>query len=105
LSTIISSLNVHEYAKSRAIDLLSNSHSWDATNSIFIDLIFPLFKVLNEEDIETIIRLPTESGADILGANTYKLFVERVRDSQMINTKELNDLLSANSANYLIPQV
>ena len=104
LAEAIEPLGVGEIAKDRALQLLQSASSWDRVNSIFSKAVLPLFDHLDREDIERIVRMPTEHGSDLLGAHGYGLFIEKVRERQIISDQELNQLLRVNRAGYLLPQ-
>ncbi|RMS92483.1 hypothetical protein [Pseudomonas coronafaciens] len=89
-------------AKHRAIQLLGSARNWDATNEVFDKLILPLFGSLTGEDVKRIIRMPQETGADLIGAHSYTLFIENVRKHSVVASEELNDMLDANQASYLV---
>ncbi|WP_310452550.1 hypothetical protein [Sulfuritalea sp.] len=104
LAQAINSHGLRTYAKERAIEFLSQARSWDRTNDVFSKSILPLFSCLSAEDIERIIQLPRETGADLLGAHGYRLFIENVRKTAVVDDARLNALLTANGASYLVPQ-
>lgn len=103
LSKAIESHGLRAMAKDRALEILSSSRSWDSTNSIFDELVLPIFGLLNKDDITRIIRMPTESQADLPGAHAYSIFIKSVRESAKFTDDELNELLSENGASYLTP--
>jgi hypothetical protein len=63
----------------------------------------PLFSSLSIQDVERVIRMPTDSDADLPGAHAYKLFIENVRKAALIDEATLNGLLTKNGASYLVP--
>lgn len=104
LSEIVEFPQVHEACKGRALELLAESDTWGRTNAVISRVILPLLEALTAEDVATIVRLPTESGADLLGAHAYALFVDRVRDAGLVEEPELDELLMNNEAGYLVAQ-
>lgn len=104
LDKAINSHNIGNLGKARAISLLAGARSWNSVNEIFSKLVLPVFESLVREDITRIIRMPTETGADLRGATGYRLFIEKVRESGVVEDHELNQLLNENNASYLVPQ-
>lgn len=104
LTEAINTHGIRELAKERALHFLSQVRSWDRANDVFGKVVLPLFSSLSVQDIQRVIRMPTDAGADLPGAHAYKLFVENVRKTTVIDEVTLNDLLSANGASYLVPQ-
>lgn len=104
LSEVVEFPQVQDVCKARALELLAKSGSWDKTNTVITRVILPLFKVLTAEDVTTIVRLPKDRGSDLLGAHAYKLFVDRVRDTGLVEEFELDKLLTDNGADYLVTQ-
>lgn len=100
----ISNFGLAELAKERALDLLSDVGNWTRANNVFAKAVLPLFDILTREDIEQIVRMPTETKADLPGATEYRIFIEQVRRNQIIPEEELNQLLLNNGARYLVPQ-
>ncbi|WP_186118649.1 hypothetical protein [Burkholderia gladioli] len=86
----------------RALQLVSESRNWDAANAALNLLIRPLFDVLSNDDITTIIRMPTSSGTDLLGAHQYSDFIRHVASSGRFQRDELRILLEQNGAAYLV---
>ncbi|CAJ7135215.1 Uncharacterised protein [Burkholderia pseudomallei] len=91
-------------AKRRAIEFLGQSRSFDRTNEVMNRIIFPLFDQLDRADFERIIRLPNETHADLPGAHGYTALIEKLRSRGLFEEAELNALLKANKAWFLIPQ-
>ncbi|BEU62620.1 hypothetical protein MAFF301524_24200 [Ralstonia pseudosolanacearum] len=92
-------------AKDSAIKFLGESHSFNRVNDVMTQAIFPLFEHLTVEDFKRIIQLPTETGADMPGARGYSTFIQKLRETNAIPEVELNALLIANKADYLVPQL
>jgi len=88
-------------AKTHALNLLSLSRSWATTNDLLEKLILPLFPHLTREEIERVIRMPTETRADLPGSNVYSLFIGQVSRLGIIPENELDQLLRDNGAEYL----
>lgn len=105
LINVVNNHGLKALAKDRALNILSEAGSWNYVNRLFNELIFPLFDNLDKNDVERIIKMPSETGADLLGASGYYLFVERIRRSKLLPTHDLNELLKENGAGYLVLQV
>ena len=101
LSESISLHGLGDMAKDRALDILSESGNWGRVNDVFERLIMPIFERLTRADVERIIRMPTETGADLLGANGYGGFIDQLRRIELIPSQELNEMLRVNGATYL----
>ncbi|MGJ0430883.1 hypothetical protein [Methylobacter sp.] len=104
LAGVIQAKSLGNVIKERAIDLLAMSRSWDRVNAVFDKAVLPIFAILQPQDVARIIRLPTECGADLLGAHGFGLFVQKVREAALIPGAELNQLLIENGGWYLVPQ-
>ena len=104
LESVINFEKLNSSVKERAIALLSESCSFDTTNTIFNKAILPIFSTLNSEDIHKIIQLPRTTSADMIGANSYYTFINKVRENSIIASEELDALLVANKASYLVSQ-
>jgi hypothetical protein len=105
LTDAISSRGLRLPAKERALHFLSQVRSWDRANDVFSKAVLPLFDCLTPQDVERIIRMPVEAGADLPGAHGYGLFIESVRKAALLDNPTLNALLSSNRGNYLVPQI
>lgn len=104
LVLVVESQELREFAKERALSILSEAGSWDRANSVFTKAVLPVFSYLNRIDVERIIRMPNEHGSDLLGAHGYRLFIDAVRESSLMTGEELDKLLSENGAEYLVEQ-
>lgn len=104
LSDAVQSPDVQHICKERAIELLGESMSWDRTNSVISKAVLPLFDALTPEDVETIVKLPEDRGADLIGAHGYKSFIDRVRSSGLVAGGDLDALLLAHGSDYLVAQ-
>jgi hypothetical protein len=102
ITNAISKHNIGELAINAAIRFLSNSRSFDKTNEIFDNIIMPLFEKLSKPIFQEIICLPTTSSADMIGATSYKRFIEKLRSKNIFSDEELNNLLDENLAHYLV---
>jgi hypothetical protein len=94
-------INLRHAAKDAAITMLSQAHNWDRVNEVFSKVLLPLFSLLTAEDVERIIRMPRETKADLIGANMYTHFIERVRKTERFDNAVLNEMLIKNHADYL----
>jgi hypothetical protein len=88
--------------KNRAIQLLSEAHSWARVNEVIDKTILPLFDLLDRQDFEKIIRLPIETGADLIHAAGYGALIEKVRSAGVFNSDDLDTPLEENRASYLV---
>jgi hypothetical protein len=104
LESVISFEKLNVPIRERAIALLSESYSFETTNTIFNKAILPIFSTLSSEDVRNIIQLPTTTSADMIGANSYYTFINKVRENNIIAPEELDALLIANKASYLVSQ-
>jgi len=93
--------DIHELAKERAMKLLEEVRSYSSANNVILKTVMPLFSSLTAADIERIIRMPSETDADLPGATGYETFIKSVRDSGVLEVSTLNDLLASNGAAYL----
>lgn len=105
LTDAINSHGLRSPAKARSLQFLSEARNWDRVNEVFSKTVFPLFGDLSVEDVERIIRMPKEDGADLLEARNYRVFIQKVRQSAILDNAMLNALLTENGGSYLIPQV
>lgn len=105
LADAISSRGLRSLAKERSLQFLSQVRSWDRANEVFSKAVLPLFGDLSLQDIERIIRMPSETSADLPGAHAYGLFIEKVRQAAIFDNATLNALLTENGGSYLVPQV
>ncbi len=104
LSQAVSTHRMSLLAKERALHFLSQVRSWDKANEVFSKVVLPVFECLTQQDVERVIRMPVESGADLPGATAYRLFIEKVRKAKLLEESDLNALLAANGSGYLLPQ-
>ena len=104
LADAISTYELRSVAVSRALHFLSEVRSWDRANEVFTKAVLPLFSSLARADVERVLRMPTEHNADLPGAHGFKLFVDAIKQKNLIDEQALNSLLSANGAGYLVPQ-
>ena len=102
LRIAVKDYNLRGPAKSRALELLSNSYSWNKTNEIFTDIVFPLYDFLTVDDIKRVICMPTETQADLPGATSYSVFIDKVRASGVFEGQVLDQMLKDNGAVYLL---
>jgi len=103
LAAAIAEHGFGDLAKERALALLGEAHNWPPANDIFARLIMPLFERLSRADVERIVRMPTDTGADLLGARGYATFVGQVRRAGLVPAVELDALLRRHNADYLVP--
>lgn len=104
LSDAISIYGVRKSAKEPALLLLSKARNWTGANNVFTRVVMPLFDLLTRADVERIIRMPVETSADLPGASAYSTFIDQVRRVGLISSAELDVLLLANRARYLVPE-
>jgi hypothetical protein len=103
LAEAIATYGIRGEAKERALALLSEAGNWIRVNSLFTRLVMPLFELLTRTDVERIIRMSTETEADLPGSSGYNTFIDQVRRSGLIPEPELNAVLRTNRAGYLAP--
>lgn len=101
LAVAIKDHSVGALAKDRALVLLSESRSWNTSNDLFARVVMPLFSCLTRADVERIVRMPTETGADLPGAGGYSKFIDEVRDV-LIPSADLDALLLQHGGGHLI---
>lgn len=104
LADAISTHGLKSVSASRALQFLSEVRSWDRANEVFTKLVLPIFSSLTKPEIERVLRMPTESGADLPGAHGFRLFVDAIKRDSIFDEQSLNALLAANGAGYLVPQ-
>lgn len=104
LTQAIGSHDLRTRAKDRAMHFLSQARSWDRSNEVFSKAVLPVFSSLSPADIERIVRMPKETGADLVGAHGFAIFVENIRKANILDDAKLSELLKANGAGYLVPQ-
>lgn len=102
LAIAIADFGFGELAKERALGLLATAGDWVTANSIFEEVVLPLFGSMNRSDVERIIRMHTEHGSDLPGSHMFGQFMEQVRRSALIPQPELEQLLHDNGAEYLV---
>lgn len=93
LAIAIQEYGLGDLLKSQALLLLSQSGSWNMTNDIIEKLLIPIFDTLTSDDVRRIIRMPQETGADLIGSNLYSRFVSQVDRLGIIPPAELDQLL------------
>jgi hypothetical protein len=102
LATAISSFGLRDVAKDRALELLSQVGTFNTANDVIQRIIFPIFETLSKQDFIKIIEFPRTAGADLVGANAYSALVARLRDSSFFTSAELDGLLIANNAAWMV---
>jgi hypothetical protein len=102
LAEAIDSHRLGSLGKNRALEFLSEVRSWSRANDVINKTVLPIFDSLEKSDVEKIIRMPTEAGADLPGATSYGTLLEQVRRTGMFNGDELNRLLTDNAAGHLV---
>ncbi|MCS4311709.1 hypothetical protein M2397_002004 [Pseudomonas sp. BIGb0381] len=102
LVTAIQEHELAELAKERVFVIISESSNWHETNDVFDRLVSPLFSHLTRDDIERVIRMPTETTADLIGSNRFEQFIDQVSRTGIIPEAELDTLLGNNRMEYLV---
>jgi hypothetical protein len=92
---------IRDLVKERVMKLLEGVKSWISANNVMAQAVMPLFPLLTAADVERIIRMPTETDADLRGANGYAEFIKRVRDAGVLEDQLLDNLLESNGVSYL----
>ena len=90
-----------ELAKERSLQLLSESRSWNTSNDVIEKLIIPLFETLTRADVERIIRMPRETGADLPGSNMYGRFLSQVDRLGVLPVHELDQLVAEHNGDFV----
>lgn len=85
--------NLGAVGKDKALSFLQRSGTWDRTNKIFKNLIFPLFEELNDQDIEKILKMPAEHDADLIGANEFEKFIVEIKATRGFDEEKVESLL------------
>jgi len=104
LDELADAINTHglrEPAKEKSLQYLSQAFNWGRVNDVFDKTIIPLFSALTAQDVERIVRMPTETGADLIGAHNYSAFISNVRKAGLIPDTDLTTLLQHNGAGHL----
>ena len=100
LAVAIQEHGLGDLVKLQALHLLSESGSWHTTNDVIEKLIIPIFDSLIPDDVRRIIRMPQETGADLIGSNLYIRFIEQVDRLNVIPAPELDQLLIDSGAEH-----
>jgi len=104
LDELADAINTHGLrgpAKEKSLQYLSQASNWGRVNDVFDKTIIPLFSDLTAQDVERIIRMPNEAGADLIGAHNYRAFISNVRKAGLIPDVTLTPLLQQNGAGHL----
>ncbi|QTO47061.1 hypothetical protein [Burkholderia latens] len=94
-------VGIGELAVPRAIELLSETKSWNDANEIIMRLIMPTFPYMKQEDIKRIIYLPQNTGADLHGAHAYAALIEKISATAIFKNDDLKLMLNDSGAGYL----
>ena len=74
LAEAISTYDLAEQAKERALVLLSRAASWGRANDLFARAVLPIIDILDRGDVERIIKMPSDTEADLPGSHGYEVF-------------------------------
>jgi hypothetical protein len=102
LSVAIQEHDLGALAKERSLQLLSESRSWNTSNDVIEKLITPLFDTLTREDLERIIRMPRETGADLPGSTMYGRLIRQVDRLGVIPVDELDPLVTEYNGQFFV---
>lgn len=102
LVTAIQEYGLADLAKERVFVIISECSNWHETNDVFDRLVSPLFSHLTRDDFERVIRMPTETTADLIGSNRFEQFIDQVSRTGIIPEAELDTLLGDNRMEYLV---
>ncbi|MNF69794.1 hypothetical protein D3C84_516860 [compost metagenome] len=102
LAVAIQEYGMTDLVKERVFGIISESRNYHTTNDVFDRLVSPLFSHLTRDDIERIIRMPTETTADLVGATRFEQFILQVSRTGLIPEAELETLLVNNRMGYLV---
>lgn len=92
-------------AKDRALQLLSESRSWTTSNDVIEQLIIPLFDTLTPADVERIIRMPADTGADLPGSNMYGRLLSQVDRLGVLPEHQLDQLVAEYNGEFMAAQL
>jgi hypothetical protein len=96
------SFELGEFTKARAFELVSKVGNWHDANDAITRAIFPIFDLLTKDDFRTLIRFPSTTKADLPGSTAYSALIERLRGTTFFTKSELDELLIANRAEWLV---
>ncbi|HDX9010339.1 hypothetical protein [Aeromonas dhakensis] len=85
-------INLYElapYSIDRAIEIYGSSRNWMQANSIYESIINPIQSILTKENINQILSLPQQKGADLIGSNGFYNFIRFVKESKLFEPDEL----------------
>lgn len=102
LAVAIQEYGMVDLVKERVFGIISESRNYSTMNDVFHRLVTPLFSHLTRDDIERVIRMPTETTADLVGATRFEQFIEQVSRTGLIPEAELETLLVNNRMGYLV---
>ena len=103
IATIVNETKSHELIKPRALELLSYAFSFAAVNDILDRAVLPIFDTLSVVDIGRIIQMPSDTGADLIGANMIPALWNKVQRSELMSLVDLNALLASTSFRQAVP--
>lgn len=101
LAVAIQEHDLGALAKNQALQLLSESRSWHTSNDVIEKLIIPLFDTLTPADVERIIRMPADTGADLPGSTMYGRFLSQVDRLGVLPEHELDQLVAECNGEFI----
>ena len=102
LRAAVSEHGLRSAAKDRSLHFLSKSGTWDSTNQIFNDLIFPIYDALTKDDVIRIMKMPSENKSDLIGAHAYSVFLNKIKSSGLFEDKEFRALVEEQNSSFLL---
>lgn len=96
LEEAIRNYGLRESAKERVLRTLSESQDWKRSNYLFNSFLFPIFDILSIEDLERILRMPSETNADLPGSRGFEMFLQLIQRNELIPTDRINMILNRN---------
>jgi hypothetical protein len=77
----------------RAVNFYTEVKDFVSANNVAKKLIIPLLPKMELEHVETIIKSPTEKGADLLGSHGFNEFIAGVLENKLVTLTKLKALL------------
>jgi hypothetical protein len=101
IKALIAHSALHGFVVNNVLNSLQEATNWPMANSIFSELVFPIFDSLTRDDVIRVIRMPEEHGTDLIGAFNFDAFVDRVKESGLVDPDTLKTTLNEVGAESL----